>query len=457
MASAFHHHRSARTRSAVAVITLAMTLALVAGACTGDEGDAAPTTTTSPPPTTAPTTTTIDAAGQALIAAFQDTSIRLDPVIPNGLDYPTAMVQRPGRNQWWIAERPGRIRVATVNSSRNRATGEIKQEGITLLPGAVLDISSTTSTDGERGLLGIAFSTDGRTLYVDHTSQEGDVVVAAYAVEDLRAFAGPGTPPPVATVVKIDPASRVELLDIEHKENTNHNGGQLVLGPDGYLYIGVGDGGGTGDPENRAQDKDSLLGKILRIDPAGGNLGQRYAVPPDNPFVAGGGRPEIHLYGVRNPWRFSFDRETGALWVADVGQGAIEEINRLPADTAAGRGANLGWSWFEGDQRFRPEGTPPRGLVKPLHTYDHSEGRCSITGGFVYRGVDLEDELGAVYVYGDYCTGEIRGLLSRQGVVLADRGLGAGAGQNGLVSFAQDEQGELYVLAANGSISKIVR
>jgi glucose/arabinose dehydrogenase len=452
MASALLHHRPARVGTSVVVLALALMLGAVA--CSSDtEGTAAPTTSSLT--TVAPTTTTIDPASQDLIASFKKTTVRLEPVIPTGLSSPTAMVPRPGRNQLWIAERSGQIRVATINSTRNGATGAVTQTGITLLPGDALDVSSLTSTDGERGLLGLAFSTDGRVLYVDHTARNGDITVSAYQVTDVKAFAGPGTPPPVASVVKVDPASRFPLLTVEHRENSNHNGGQLVLGPDGYLYVGIGDGGGNGDPNGNAQNKDSLLGKILRIDPAGATLGQPYGIPSDNRFAAGGGRPEIHLFGVRNPWRFSFDRDTGALWVADVGQDSVEEIDRLAAETGAGSGANLGWNWFEGDQRFTTDGTPPKGLVKPLFTYDHSNGRCSITGGYVYRGSAIA-KLQGVYVYGDYCTGEIRGLLSRNGVVLADRALGATAGANGLVSFAQDDQGELYVLSSNGSISRII-
>jgi glucose/arabinose dehydrogenase len=449
MASTFPSHRSARIGTSFVV--LALTLAVVAGACTGDEGDATGTTTTSTPPTTAPTTTTVDPGPSPL----EGVAVRLEGVIPFGLDYPTAMVSRPGRNQLWITERPGRVRVATVNSTRS-FNGETKQTGVTLLPGAVLDLSSTTSTDGERGLLGIAFSTDGRTLFVDHTESDGDISVAAYRVDDVRPFAGPGTPPPVASVVKVDPASRLELLNIEHKEDPSNNGGQLVLGPDGYLYIGVGDGGASGDPDGNAQDKDSLLGKILRIDPAGGGIGQVYAIPPDNPFATEGGRPEIHLLGVRNPWRFSFDRDTGALWVADEGQDAIDEIDRLTVEDAAGRGANLGWNWFQGDRAFRTDGTPPKRLVEPIHSYEHSDGRCAIVGGFVYRGAELKSDLEGIYVYGDQCTGEIRGLWSRGGVTLDDRVIGSGPGPDRLVSFAQDDQGELYTVSANGAISRIV-
>jgi hypothetical protein len=352
------------------------------------------------------------------------------------------------------------VRVLSVDTTWDRTTGKTKHTGYTLLPGAVLDLSALTTTDGERGLLGIAFSTDGRTLYVDHTATNGDIEVAAYTVEDASSFSG-GTgvrAPQADTVIKIDPASRRDLLTISHRENANHNGGQLVLGPDGYLYVGVGDGGGSGDVPGNAQNTDSLLGKILRIDPAGAALGTAYAIPADNPFVAGGGKPEIYLWGVRNPWRFSFDRGDGDLWIGDVGQGAVEEIDWLPASSGAGRGYNLGWNWFEGDTRFTTDGTPPKGLVDPLHTYTHDNGRCSITGGYVYRGTAVPKlaDTGGTYVYGDYCTGEIRGLLSRKGIVLDDRALGADVKPGTLVSFGEDEQGELYALSADGTLYLVV-
>ena len=249
------------------------------------------------------------------------------------------MASRVGRNRLWIAERGGRVRILSINTTFDKATGRTRHTGYTLLPGAVLDISALTTTDGERGLLGIVFSSDGRTLYVDHTATNGDIQVASYAIVDKRAFSGgDGVRAPQAdTVVDIDPASRQTLLTIPHQQASNHNGGQLVLGPDGYLYVGVGDGGGAGDTAGNAQNTDTLLGKILRIDPAGAALGSLYAIPADNPFAGGGGRPEIYLYGVRNPWRFSFDTANGDLWVADVGQGAVEEIDGCrPAPAPAG-------------------------------------------------------------------------------------------------------------------------
>lgn len=374
---------------------------------------------------------------------------------PTGLDSPTALASRPGRNQLWIAERSGQVRILSIDTTWDKPTGTTKHTGYTLLPGNALDLSSLTTTDGERGLLGLAFSTDGRTLYVDHTAANGDIIVAAYTVVDTSTFSGgPGVSTPKAeNVVTIDPASRVVLLTIPHRDNANHNGGQLALGPDGYLYIGVGDGGGSGDVPGNAQNTEVLLGKILRIDPAAGSAGASYAIPVDNPFVVGGGRPEIFLTGVRNPWRFSFDKLNGDLWLGDVGQNAIEEIDWLPASSGGGRGANLGWNWFEGDTRFRTDGTAPKGTIEPLKTYGHDGGRCSITGGYVYRGTEVAN-LEGTYLYGDYCTGEIRGLLARRGIALDDRQLGEVAAGT-LVSFGQDDQGELYVLSADGTLYRV--
>jgi glucose/arabinose dehydrogenase len=446
-------------------------VSLAAMACSSSSsGSAVSSTTSSSTTTTAldpgPGPTSLDGVGirlETIVAPLPEvvpgttTTTLPDTPEPTDLDAPIAMAVRPGRNQLWIAERGGTVRILTVNTAWDRGRGRTVRTGQTLLPGFALDMSALTDTTGERGLLGLAFSTDGRTLYVDHTALNGDIVVAAYTVTDKSVYSGgtDGPPPRATSVAEADPNTRIELLTIPHQENANHNGGQLVLGPDGFLYIGVGDGGGSGDPQGNAQDPDSLLGTVLRIDPATVTpLGPAYAVPADNPFVAGGGRSEIHLWGVRNPWRFSFDQANGDLWVADVGESAIEEINWLPADAGAGRGANLGWNWFEGTVPFRTDGTPPEGLVDPLHVYGHSGGRCSIIGGQVYRGSAIEG-LDGTYLYGDHCTGEIRGLLARRGIVLDDAPL-ASVAANSLVSFGQDEDGEIYVLSADGTLSKIV-
>ena len=426
------------------------------------------------------TTTTLGDPGPGPTSI--DTSLRLDPIVTGGLDSPTTVVNRPMRNQLWVAEKAGRVRVVTIETDWDTGEGRVKRGGYKLESGTVLDISGLVDTDGERGLLGLAFSSDARTLFVDYTDTNGDVVIASYTVTDSAAV----PPTTTTTTVRprqtttttaipnpggstttteaprgqlgtstIDPSSRIVLLTIPHADKTNHNGGQLAIGPDGYLYIGVGDGGGSGDPEGDAQNPESLLGKILRIDPGQSSIIAPYNIPPTNPYIDGGGRPEVWVLGVRNPWRFSFDRTNGDLWIGDPGESSLEEIDRLPRSTGPGRGANLGWNWFEGSTRFTKEGTPPDNLVAPIHTYPHSNGECSIIGGYVYRGPAIPS-LQGTYVFGDYCTGEVGGLLSRRGILLDTKALGPKVDENSLVSFGQDDQGELYVLSSSGSLFRLV-
>ena len=225
---------------------------------------------------------------------------------------------------------------------------------------------------------------------------------------------------------------------------SNHNGGDVHIGPDGFLWWSLGDGGSRGDPRGNGQNTDTLLGSILRIDPTAGNP---YGVPGDNPLVGRAGRDEIFAYGLRNPWRFSFDRATGDLWIADVGQNRWEEINRLAAP-GRGRGANLGWNAREGTHSYDGGGIPT-GHVGPIHEYSHDRG-CSVTGGYVYRGGRIPG-LSGTYVYGDYCTAELWGLRTD-----GDRGsLDVSVPAGTLVSFAEDNAGELYVLSFDGWVSRL--
>jgi glucose/arabinose dehydrogenase len=303
----------------------------------------------------------------------------------------------------------------------------------------VLDLSDEVIDQGERGLLGLAFSSDGRDLYVNLTAEpDGRTLVLQYTLGDR-------------TTVDLD--SRRQLLEVEQPA-ANHNGGHLALGPDGYLYVGLGDGGGAGDPDGNGQDPSTLLGSILRIDPQGATDEEPYAVPAGNPFADGAdGAPEVWLYGVRNPWRFSFDSVTGDLWVADVGQGEWEEITRLPANGGfeAGRGANLGWDRMEGTHEF--EGPNPAGAVLPLHEYSHDDGSCSITGGFQYRGTAMA-ELRGSYLFADYCTPGVRAIQLDVNTVIAERTWDV-VGQ-GVVSFGEDQDGELFVLLESGPVLKLV-
>lgn len=291
----------------------------------------------------------------------------------------------------------------------------------------LFDITGEVSAGGEQGLLGLAFSLDGQRAYVDYTNNDGDTEIVEYAVGADGVF---------------DPASKRLLLQIDQPHD-NHNGGQVRIGVDGYLYIGMGDGGSSDDPDRRALDVDDLLGKLLRIDPtASGD--SPYSIPADNPFVGvEGARPEIWSVGLRNPWRFSFDRITNDLWIADVGQGEWEEIDVSWADEGSGKGANFGWSAFEGTHRFNDDQSND-GVVAPIWEYHHGDAGCSVSGGIRSRGAALPTLYG-YYVYGDYCSGEVRALEIRDDrtagieVVLAELA--------GISEVAEGPDGELYVLS----------
>jgi len=350
--------------------------------------------------------------------------------IAMGFSAPVGIVDAgDGSGRLFVIEQPGRIRILRAGAIADRP---------------FLDISALVSCCGERGLLGLAFAPGfGRTsraFYVDYTDAAGDTVIARATV---------GADPDVA-----DAASLTSILHVD-QPFANHNGGQLAFGPDGYLYIGLGDGGSGGDPFGNGQDRETLLGKILRIDVSSpGASGRRYRIPPGNPFADGvAGRPEIWAYGLRNPWRFSFDRSTGDLWIGDVGQDRYEEVDHLTM--AGGRGANLGWNLMEGLHCY-PSGTACRrtGLVPPIAEYDHSTGDCAIIGGFVYRGAS-SPILDGLYLFGDACSGRIRAIVAsattvQTPTILRDTGLT-------ISSFGQDVSGELYVAdLASGSIYEIV-
>ncbi len=311
----------------------------------------------------------------------------------------------------YLAERAG-----TVHPLTDQGVGD-----------PVLDLTSRTTTDGERGLLGLAFAPDGDELHVSLTDEDGDTLVLAYP------FAGGTVDDEPRTVYALE------------QPYANHNGGHIAFGPDGMLYLGLGDGGGGGDPLDAGQDLSTPLGSLLRLDPRG-----EASAPPDNPFVDREGvAPEIYAYGLRNPWRFSFDEQAGHLWIADVGQDSMEEINRLDIDEAPG--ANLGWARMEGTLGF--SGEEPDDHVPPVHEYRRAEGRCSITGGEVYRGAAIP-ALTGVYLYTDLCDSTVRGLLvDAAGQVVRDAPLSV-AGER-VVSFARDADGELYLLDFAGAVRRI--
>jgi glucose/arabinose dehydrogenase len=293
-----------------------------------------------------------------------------------------------------------------------------------------LDIRERVGSEGsEQGLLGLAFhprAAENGWFYVNYTDLNGDTIVARFSAS-------------VQDVNRAEAGSEARLLKIP-QPYPNHNGGAVVFGPDGYLYLGMGDGGAGGDPEGRAQSTQTLLGKLLRLDVDGGDP---YALPEDNPFVNGGGLGEIWATGLRNPWRVSFDRLTGDLYIADVGQNEWEEIDYLPAGSP-GR-ANFGWDVREGAHRFEGLGVGV-GLIDPVAEYDHSQG-CSVTGGVIYRGAALPAWQG-VYFYGDYCSGRVWGLLrTPQGewlnALLFETGWS-------ISSFGEDEQGEVVLMDHRG-------
>lgn len=289
----------------------------------------------------------------------------------------------------------------------------------------IVDLTAETTTDAERGLLGIAFAADCGTLYVSYTDVRGDTRIDAFAVIDGQ----------------VDDEGRRNVLHVE-QPYANHNGGDIRIGPDDYLYVALGDGGSAGDPLDAGQDRASLLGSILRLDPTGDDP---YAIPDDNPFVGiDGAADEIWAYGLRNPWRMAFDRVTGDLWIADVGQNAREEVNRLTAQDA---GANLGWNRMEGTLPY--SGDAPDDHFPPLFEYGTTSSRCAVTGGFVYRGEVIEGLQGA-YVFSDFCEGAIRALKFGDAGSVDEVVLAREVGR--VVAFAEDFDGELYVLTLDGNV-----
>jgi glucose/arabinose dehydrogenase len=394
-----------RPRVLAPTVALAMALA----ACNGDE----PTEpeTTDAPTVDAPDAFTPESGEEPPDRADLGVEVTLTPVVE--LEAPTAGAVGPD-GALYLAERAGVVH----RLDDEDATTE------------VLDISDETTTDGERGLLGLAFSAAGSELYLSFTDPDGHTVVDAVEVDDDE--------------LVTDQRRRVFTLTQPYR---NHNGGDLQIGPEGLLYLGLGDGGGAGDPLDAGQDLSTPLGALLRIDP---QAAQPYGIPDDNPFVddddAAG---EIFAYGLRNPWRFSFDHETGQLWIADVGQDEREEVNVVDLEDAPG--ANFGWNLMEGTLEFA--GEEPDDHVAPVYEYETRgpEG-CAITGGYVYRGQAIEELVGA-YLYSDYCEGSIRALVVEGGEVLDQGELGVEA--DAVVSFAQDADGELYVLDLEGTVSRL--
>ncbi len=332
-----------------------------------------------------------------------------------------------GSGRMFIVEQGGLVRII--------------KSGATLPTPCLVVAGQLKSASGEQGLLGIAFPPGYGParpyVFINYTgtSGVGDTVISRYTVS--------------ADPDAVDPASNQTLLTVV-QPFTNHNGGQLAFGPDGYLYIGLGDGGSGGDPLNNAQNPGALLGKLLRIDVTSAGT-VTYTIPPTNPFVGNAAfRPEIWALGLRNPWRFSFDRLTGDLYIADVGQDKFEEVDVQPAASAGGE--NYGWNIMEGLHCYNALSCDHTGLTLPVVEYDHTAGDCSVTGGFVYRGASYP-ALQGVYFYGDFCTGRIWGM-KRVGTTFVTRLLL----ETGMLisTFGEDEEGNLYVADyGNGRIYRI--
>lgn len=334
-------------------------------------------------------------------------------LVVTGLQRPVDL-QADGSGRLFVLEKVGRIRIIQNGS---------------LLQASFLDITDRVgSSANEQGLLGLAFHpryAQSGYFFVNYTDRNGDTVISRFQVSSDPNFS--------------DPSSEVRLLGVDQPFG-NHNGGPLAFGPDGYLYAGLGDGGSQGDPFGNAQNTNTLLGAILRLDV---NSAEPYAIPDGNPFGN-----EVWAYGLRNPWRISFDKTTGDFYIADVGQNVWEEINFLPAGSPGG--ANFGWNYREGAHPYK--GTAPAGLIDPVAEYSHGEGGCSVTGGYVYRG--SMPEWNGIYLYGDYCTGFIWGLINSgngwQARLLFDTDVN-------ITSFGQDESGEVYIVADGGGIYRLVR
>ena len=377
-------------------------------------GTTAPGTTA---PGTAPSTvvgtaaTTVPTTSSAPTTTLSPEDLRLSLVEIADIESPTALAVRRGDPTLFITSQPGMIYAVRQGAD----------------PVLVLDLSGETQSGGEQGLLGLAFSADGGTAYVNRTIADGSGQVEAFDLDSGGTF---------------EPASRRIIITIPHPEMANHNGGSLVLGPDNMLYIGTGDGGGSGDQFRNAQNLTSLLGKILRIDVSSTARGG-YNIPADNPFYAmSSKRNEIWAYGLRNPWRFSFDRLTGDLWIGDVGEYNREEIDVVLADDGAGRAANFGWSAYEGTTRLN-EDQDASGRIDPVHEYSHDGRSASVIGGFVYRGRAIPGMYGA-YLFGDTTSGTISALrIDKNG-----RTNVAPVGSvDTISSFGEDHDGELYALS----------
>jgi glucose/arabinose dehydrogenase len=411
-----------RLRPACTLVAACAALALAG--CSTDGPTTTPTSTASPtgaPPASGPSPTARSSSAPLDLAHL---AVTVEPYVtiaggPLGIDAPD-----DGSGRLFVIAQDGRIWVVDANGSV-RST-------------PMVDLGPRVRSGGEQGLLGLAihpgFPADPR-VFVNYTNKDGDSIIASLAVD-------PNDPN------RLDPDSHREILFLD-QPFPNHNGGDLLFGPDGYLYAFFGDGGSGGDPQGNGQNRDALLGKVLRldIDHPGGD--RPYVAPADNPFVGLDGRDEIWLTGMRNPWRASFDRTTGDLWIGDVGQGAWEEVDVARAGVG---GLNFGWNVTEGNHCYPPGSRcKTAGLTPPVTDYGHDLG-CTVVGGYVYRGTKYPTLAGA-YLFADYCTGRIFAIDPATDGYRDP--VEVGNGGDNISSFGEDVAGELYVTHLNGDVSRI--
>jgi glucose/arabinose dehydrogenase len=398
---------------------LLLALVLAVGACSSSGGRSASRPAAAPPTSPAPTTSTSPspttaARGSTTTFAPNLSAVRLAlRPVASGLASPVDLAWRAHDARIYVAEQGGRIRIIGTNGR----------------PASTPVLSLSVSHGNEQGLLGLVFSPDGTKLYVDYTDPKGDSHVDEYTMRGDVA----------------DTSTRREIL-FQQQPFPNHNGGEVTIGPDGMLYIGFGDGGGGGDPFGNAQSLRTWLGKILRVDPKASGS-QPYAVPADNPFVSRArARTEIWMYGLRNPWRFSFDRANGDVWIGDVGQNLYEEIDYAKAGDS---GINWGWNAREGLHQYKR--VTALGARDPIIETSHADGNCAIVGGYVYRGTAIP-LLRGTYLYGDNCNPALVGARVQNGRVLQTRDLGQ---VEQLTSFGEGPSGELYAASRAGTIYRL--
>jgi glucose/arabinose dehydrogenase len=342
-------------------------------------------------------------------------------VVASGLDHPLYLTAPAGDPRLFVVEQPGRVRIVDQGQ---------------LLATPFLDITDIVSDGGERGLLSIAFHprySENGYFYASYTDNAGDTRIDRFSVSSDPNLADRGSG---------------KLILAVDQPYANHNGGLILFGPGGKLYVGLGDGGSAGDPHGHGQNRGTLLGSLLRIDV---DAGDPYAIPSDNSFVGvAGARGEIWAYGLRNPWRFAFDEVAGLIYIGDVGQNRWEEIDVAAANAA---GLNYGWNIMEGKHCYASDTCDSAGLTLPLLEYDHGDG-CSVIGGYVYRGAAIP-ELGGLYFYSDYCTGFLRSF-NYSGGTLSDARQWAVGALGDVLSFGEDAARELYILSGNGRVYRLI-